>query len=108
VNDIIGSMDKEPRERRKHERIPFREDIIVDGVMKATSVDICEMGLYVCAHQHYYENAVIDITIPFQGKTFTLKGQVNYLHPGIGMGIKFINPNNEQQRKLKELIDNRD
>jgi CheY-like chemotaxis protein len=105
-NDIIESMDKEPRERRKHERIPFREDIIVDGVMKATSVDICEVGLYVCAKQPYDENTVIDVAIPFKGEMFTLKAQVHYSQLGIGMGVKFIDLNDEQRRKLKELIDN--
>jgi len=99
-------MDNDPRERRKHKRIPFRQDIMVDGVMKSTSVDICEGGIYVCTMQPFGENAVIDVTIPFKGEMFALKAQVQYSQQGIGMGVRFIDLNDEQRQKLKELIDN--
>jgi len=98
-------MDKDPRERREHERIPFRQDITVDGVMKSTSVDISRGGLYVCTMQPFAENAEIDVTIPFKEETFTLKAKVQYSQLGIGMGVRFIDLNEEQKRKLEELIE---
>jgi len=48
---------------------------------------------------------VIDITIPFQGEKLTVKGQVKYCHPGIGLGIKFIELNDEQKRIINAIID---
>ena len=55
--------------------------------------------------QSYKQNSVIDITIPFQGEKLTVKGQVTYCHPGIGMGIKFIELNDEQKRIINAIID---
>ena len=104
-NDIIAYMDKDPRERRKNKRIPFIADIIIDGVMKTTSVEISEGGLYVSTMQPFNENTEIDVTIPFKGEMSALKAQVLYSHPGIGIGVKFIDLNDEQRRKLKELIE---
>jgi CheY-like chemotaxis protein len=93
----------DPKERREHERIPFREDIIVDGVMKATSVDISEGGLYICTVQPFAEDTVIEVTIPFRGKSLTVKARVQYSQVGIGMGVRFVNISDEQRQKLKEL-----
>ena len=98
-------MDKDLRERRKYERIPFIKDIMVDGAMKATSAENSEDGLYVSTMQPFDEKTVINITIPFKEEVFTLKAQVLYSHPGIGIGVEFIDLNDEQRRKLKELIE---
>ena len=91
-------MDNEgEKERRKCERFPFREDILIDGTRMSTSMDISEGGLYISAMQSYEKNSVIDVTIPFKGEKLTLKAQVRYCQPGIGMGVMFIDLNVEQR-----------
>lgn len=95
----------EPEERRKHERVPFREDIAVDGTKQCTIMDISEDGLYISAIQHFEENSVIDITIPFKGEKLMVKARVQYYQPGIGVGIKLIDMNDEQRSIIKEIIE---
>ena len=99
-------MDNEgEKERRKCERFPFREDILIDGTRMSTSMDISEGGLYISAIQYCEKNSVIDVTIPFKGEKLTFKAQVRYCQPGIGMGVMFIDLNAEQRGKIKELIE---
>jgi CheY-like chemotaxis protein len=99
-------MDSEgEKERRKCERFPFREDILIDGTRMSTSMDISEGGLYISAMQSYERNSVIDVSIPFKGEKLTLKAQVRYCQPGIGMGVMFIDLNAEQRGKIRELIE---
>ena len=99
-------MDNEGgKERRKCERLPFREDILIDGTRMSTSIDISEGGLYISAMQAYEKDSVIDVTIPFKGEKLTLKAQVQYCQQGIGMGVMFIDLNAEQRGKIKELIE---
>jgi|WetSurSiteA1Bulk_404760.scaffolds.fasta_scaffold02746_3 CheY-like chemotaxis protein len=91
-------------ERRKHERIPFREDILIDGTRMSTSMDISEDGLYISAMQAYEENSFIEVTIPFKEEKLTVKAQVRHCQPGIGMGVMFIDLNDEQKAKIQELM----
>lgn len=99
-------MDNEGRiERRKHERFPFREDILIDGTKTCTSMDISEGGLYISTIQSYEENSAIDVSIPFKGEKLTVKAQVRYCQPGIGMGVMFIDLNAEQRGKIRKLIE---
>jgi len=93
------------QELRKHERFPFREDILIDGTRMHTSMDISEGGLYISTIQSYGENDLIHITIPFQGENLTVKAQVRYCQPGIGMGVLFIDLNAEQRDKIRKLIE---
>ena len=59
-------MDNEDKKRSQEIRkIPFREDIQIDGSRMCTSMDISEIGLYISAMQSYEINSVIDVTIPF-------------------------------------------
>ena len=97
-------MEPDVRERRKYERIPFREEVLVDGITSCTTIDISEGGLYVCTTQLFEENSVINITLPLKGDTLRVKAQVQYCHPGIGIGVKFIDLNDEQREKIRELI----
>lgn len=102
----MNKMNNEDKqEHRKYERFLFREDLLIGGTRMCTSMDISEGGLYISAIQSYEKNSVIDVTIPFKGEKLTVKAQVRYCQPGIGMGIMFIDLNDEQRAKIKELIE---
>ena len=92
-------------ERRKYKRFPFREDILIDGTKRCTCSDISELGLYISTIQTFEESSIIDITIPFKGKTLTLKAQVQYCQPGIGIGVMFIDITDEQKAIIKGIIE---
>jgi Tfp pilus assembly protein PilZ len=93
-------------ERRKSERLPFREDVVVDGAKLCTSNDISEGGLFVSAIQIFEVDDVIEVSIPLKGDKVTVKAKVKYCQPGIGMGIMFIDLNDEQKKRILELMGN--
>lgn len=95
---------QDEHEQRKYERFPFREDILVDGAKLCTSMDISEGGLYISSIQCFDQNSVISVTIPFKGEKLTVKARVQYCQPGIGMGVKFIDLNDEQKAAIEQLI----
>ncbi len=95
--------DRNKKEHRDCERCHFREDILIDEVPCASS-DISENGLYVCMMQPLEKDRIIDVTIPSKGKKITVKARVLYSHPGIGMGLIFIDLNDEQRSMIRELI----
>ena len=93
------------QERRKYKRIPYRQEILIDGTRICTSTDISEGGLYISAIQGYGENDVIDVTIPFQGEKFTVKARIQDCQPGIGMSAMFIELNHEQSDKIRAITE---
>jgi len=96
-------MDNQEREeRRKCKRYPFKEDIVIDGIAKAYSINICEAGMFVCTLHPLEKGSIINITI---GSTFTVKAEVNNYQPGIGMGIEFIDLNHNQKIMIRKLIE---
>jgi len=97
--------DQGRKERRKYKRVPFREDIVIDGSKLCTSNDISEGGMYVSAISSFEEDNTIDVTIPYRGKKIEVKARVQYCQPGIGMGIMFVDLDDAQKSKLKDLID---
>jgi hypothetical protein len=90
------------KERRKNQRYPLKEDILIDGIAKAYSLNICETGMFLCTLNPLEEGSVINITI---ASKFTVKAKVKYYQPGIGMGVIFIDLNDEQKSKIKALIE---
>jgi hypothetical protein len=98
-------MAEQYKEQRKYVRIPFREDILLDGTRRCTSMDICEGGLYISAIQIFEKDSIIDVTIPFKEGRLTVKAQVQYCQPGIGMGIQFLEMDDRQTAIIKKLIE---
>jgi hypothetical protein len=85
--------------------MPFREDILVDGTRLCTSTEISEGGLFVSALQYFEEGNVVEVSIPLREGKITVKAQVKYSQPGIGAGLIFIDLNDEQRAKIKELVE---
>ena len=97
--------DEKKKERRKHKRVSFREDVVIDGSKLCTSSDISEGGMYVSAISSFEEDNTIDVTIPYKGQNITVKARVQYCQPGIGMGIMFLDLDEAQKSRIKELIE---
>jgi hypothetical protein len=98
-------MDQRDREeRRKCERRHFGEYIRIDDSMTCVCSDISENGLYACMMQPLEKNRMVDVTIPLEGKKIFVRARVEYVHPGIGVGLIFIDLNDEQRSMLRELI----
>jgi len=96
--------DREGAERRRNKRLPFREDILVDGSKLCTSTDISEGGLFVSAIQYFEEGSLVEVTIPLNEERITVKAQVKYSQPGIGIGLMFIELNDEQRARIRKLV----
>jgi hypothetical protein len=96
--------DKDKKECRKCERYHLREDILIEDTITCVSSHISENGLYVCMIQPLEKDRIIDVTIPFKGRKIIVKARVLYSHPGIGMGLIFIDLNDEQRSMIIELI----
>jgi hypothetical protein len=97
--------NRDHTERRKHERFPFIEDILVDGTKSCRVTDISEGGLFISAIQSFESGDVMDVSIPIQNEKIHAKAEVKYCQPGIGMGIAFIETNEDLRIKIKELLD---
>lgn len=94
------------QERRRNERLPFREDIVVDGAKLCTSSDISEGGLFISAIQIFEENDVIEITMPLENEKITVKAKVKYSQPGIGVGVMFVDLNEDQKARIRKFVAN--
>ncbi len=92
------------KERRRFKRFPFREDIIVDGTKMCSTMDISEGGLYISTIQAYEKNDVIEVTIPLKSEKITVQARVQHCQPGIGIGVRFIDFDDKQREKIREII----
>ncbi len=97
--------DREHNGRRRHERFPFIEDILVDGTKSCRTTDISEGGLFISNIQSFENGDVMEVSIPTTSKKINAKAQVKYCQPGIGMGIAFIETDDELRIKIKKLVD---
>lgn len=95
---------KESTERRKCMRIPFIEDVIIDGTKHSTTLDICEEGIYISSLLTLAKDTLVEITIPVNKKSIKVNAQVQFNEPGIGMGLKFINLRRDERMRIRDLI----
>ena len=102
---IMIEMNNEVKvERRKHKRVSFREDILIDGTKTCSTMDISEGGLYISTIQPYDVDSLIKVTLPVKKARLTVKAVVRHCQPGVGMGVKFIDLNAQQRAKIEELV----
>ncbi len=86
-------------------RFRFREDILIAGLTQCTTANISEGGLFISAIHHFEKDDVFELSIPMKGEKMTIKAQVRHCQPGIGAGVSFIDLNDYQRARIKELIE---
>ena len=95
-------MKNQEAERRKSRRFPFIEGVLVDDTNKGDSHDISEGGMFICIEHPYETSSVIDVTIPVP---LTVKAVVKHHEPGIGIGVQFVNLNDNQKLLIRHLME---
>jgi hypothetical protein len=70
---------------------------------RGVCMDISESGIYGAA-QYFAMGDIVDVTLPFKDRNITIKGQVQNCENGVGVGIKFIDLNDDGRAIIKQLI----
>lgn len=91
-------------ESRKKERFPFSTEVIINNIIKAHSLDISEGGMYIATQAEMIERSEIELSFKLDDKNFRVKGIVQHVEPGIGMGVRFIMPPEVLLRAIRESI----
>ena len=97
--------DQRNPEKREYQRYPFQEDIIVDDTIMCMSNNIGENGLFLSTNKFFDENSIVSVNITFKGEKVFVRARVRYCKLGIGMGIEFIDVNDEQEAKIHRIIE---
>jgi CheY-like chemotaxis protein len=96
-------MVKKSKEDRVFKRVPFTEDILINGVL-VRAIDISEGGMYVHTGRSIPPGKVFKVTIPLKNDNFDVKAKVQHSQDGIGMGLKFLVLDDEKKDKIASLI----
>jgi hypothetical protein len=103
LKELIHDIE-ELTKHRKCERIPFVEDIMIDGTSLVRSADISEEGIYICSLHALKRDNVVELTIPIKQEKLTVRAKVQFCDKMVGFGLRFIDLSEEQITKLQELI----
>jgi len=90
---------------RNLKRVPFTADILVNGEIKVTAIDISEGGLFVHTGRADIPGKIVEVAIPFDDDIIKVRAKVQHSQAGIGMGLMFVNLDMAQKRAVRELID---
>lgn len=91
------------KERKK--RVRVEQDIILNGVKRATALDLSEAGMYLFTSNPPLEGLEVNIEFTMDGMEFDVRGKVKHVEQGVGFGVGFTDMDDESARKLKEYIE---
>ncbi|HET6516297.1 MAG TPA: PilZ domain-containing protein, partial [Thermodesulfovibrionales bacterium] len=90
---------------RKLPRMLINTDVIINGSIRGLAFDISEKGIYVHNSEiNFKEKDVIDVTFDIGHNFINTKAIVRHVHPGFGIGVKFINMPPQMSDVLKEFL----
>jgi hypothetical protein len=101
----IKMSDNPPNEQRTSKRIPFYTEVQVAGVGMRRSLDLSIGGMYLETVATFPVGTLLDLRFKLQGsdqEDIHVQARVLYSHPGIGVGVAFVNlPHQESEKILK-------
>src|SRR5512139_2210818 len=94
-------------EKRKHPRINFGEDVLINNTVRVKATSLSEQGIYVHTGRYFLPQTVIDLSFSLAGQTLTFRARVQHAQRGVGMGLMFLDMTSGQRAALKEFIEGR-
>jgi c-di-GMP-binding flagellar brake protein YcgR len=93
--------------RRKHRRVSFVKDVVLEGVGPARSSDISAGGMYIETMSGFRVGA--DVVLQFKlnhtdRDVIKSHALVRYVHEGVGMGLAFTDLSPDDRDKIDRLV----
>jgi Tfp pilus assembly protein PilZ len=79
---------------------------VINDSIVCQAFDISEGGMYVLTDQTFKPGTKIKISLLFSNETIEIQAKVKYCHEGVGIGIMFIDLDDELKDRIKELVNN--
>jgi hypothetical protein len=93
-------------ERRRHKRIPFITP--VEGVGAGRSSDLSAGGMYIETINSFTVGSVVDLAFRLaetDDRPIRVQARVLYQHPGIGIGVSFIDLWPDDRRRIERWVE---
>jgi hypothetical protein len=93
--------------RRQYERIPVSIGIVLDfstGTREARISDLSLGGCFVDSIAKVVGGEFLSLKLTVAGKTFRLQGEIVYVYPNVGFGLRFTDLTENDRVLLEELF----
>ncbi|MBI5189683.1 MAG: response regulator [Nitrospirae bacterium] len=77
-------------DQRRHKRVTYDADILINGSIMAKGIDVSEGGLYVHTGRGFPVGSVVSLTFSLGQKEIAVRAKVKCCHESIGMGLSFV------------------
>ncbi|MFN3395802.1 MAG: response regulator [Thermodesulfovibrionales bacterium] len=92
------------KEQRERKRVLIQESVLINGIIRANALDISEEGMYISTQAEFVTGAVIELAFKLKDKDLKIKGLVQHVQPGIGMGVRFLNLSPETYSVIRGFV----
>ena len=92
-------------EQRQKKRVMIQQDVIINGILKASALDISGEGMYISTQAELLSGAVLDLSFKINDAPITAKAVVRHAQPGIGIGVKFISLIPEHYTLIRNFVE---
>ena len=76
---------------RKKNRVLLQKDIIINNIIKGYVLDISDGGMFIHTQAEFIRGARVDLNFTLNERPIQVRGSVQHMQPGVGIGIKFLN-----------------
>lgn len=95
---------KEKSESRAEKRVLIQKDVTINGIIKASALDISEGGMYVHTPADLIKGATLELIFEIGATPIKVKAIVQHTQPGIGIGVRFEKLTPEISRLINKFI----
>jgi len=92
-------------ENRQHKRVPFAVDVLINDAVLVKGIDLSSTGLYLHTGRSYPPGSEVKVTFPLHDIKVSVQAKVQHNQSGVGMGLRFINLDEQHAVLIKRFID---
>ncbi len=98
---------KDPREKRRYQRVKILQDIHFAIKAKRRMDDLSEDGMFIATPASYLPGSVLDLKFRIFGDDMPIEVQaeVRHVEEGVGMGVRFLNLKPEDRKRVREFVE---
>jgi CheY-like chemotaxis protein len=91
-------------ENRKGQRVALKKEVLINGLIKAQSLDLSMGGLYVYTGRTFPLGQIVTVMLPLNAKFINLRARIRHQQQSIGMGLQFLSMTADQEADISDFI----